>query len=201
MEPREHRWSRALEPGDQGGASSCGLDKSHSSTFKPGARRRRRRRLGTRVRSAFITYRRERARVLQGPGDGGTRRVSVAQVGAGECAFRGGSGSLLPEKADWSQTARLQGSHFPGPGWTLGWFHRISCRVMAALFSQRHLPNSRHHYFTQDAPVLSRRAGKKLAGASEEKRGRGKRKRRRRRRHAARSFANPADTTPIPFPG
>ena len=199
VDPRAHGWSRALEPGDQGGASSCGSDNSNSSTFKPGARHRRR--LGTRVRSAFITYRRERALVLQGPGDGGTRRVSVAQVGAGECAFRGGSGSLLPEKADWSQTARLQGSHFPGPGWTLGWFHRISCRVMAALFSQRHLPNSRHHYFTQGTPVLSRRAGKKLAGASEEKRGRGKRKRRRRRRHAARSFANPADTTPIPFPG
>ena len=86
-------------------------------------------------------------------------------------------------------------------GWNLGGFHRISCRVPATLFSQRHLPNSRHHYFTQGTPVLSRRAGKKLAGASEEKRGRGKRKRRRRRRHAARSFANPAGTTPMPFPG
>ena len=83
-------------------------------------------------------------------------------------------------------------------GWNLGGFHRISCRVMAALFSQRHLPNSRHHYFTQGAPVLSRRAGKKLAGASEEKR---EGKRRQRRRHHARSFANPADTTPMPFPG
>ena len=98
-------------------------------------------------------------------------------------------------------TTRLQGSHFLGAGWTLGGFHRISCRVPATLFSQRHLPNSRHHYFTQGAPVLARRAGKKPGGASEEKRGRGKGKRKRRRRHHARSFANPADTTPIPFSG
>ena len=195
VDPRAHGWSRALEPGDQGGASSCGSDNSNSSTFKPGARHRRRR-LGTRVRSAFITYRRERALVLQGPGDGGTRRVSVAQVGAGACALWGGSGSLLPGKADWSQTAWLQGSHFPGAGWTLGGFHRISCRVPAALFSQRHLSNSRHHYFTQDAPVLARRAGKNPGGASEEKRGRGKGKRRRRRRHAARSFLEPPPTPP-----
>ena len=118
MEPRAHGWSRALEPGYRGGANSGGSDNSNSSTFQPGARRRRR--LGTRVRSAFITYRRERAPVFQGPGDGGTRRVSVTQVGAGGCALWGGSGSLLPGKADWSQTARLQGSHFAGAGWTLG---------------------------------------------------------------------------------
>ena len=86
-------------------------------------------------------------------------------------------------------------------GWNLGGFHRISCRVPATLFSQRHLPNSRHHYFTQDAPVLARRAGKKPGGASEEKRGRGKGKRRRRRRHHARSFANPRGHHPIPFTG
>ena len=88
-------------------------------------------------------------------------------------------------------TTRLQGSHFLGAGWTLGGFHRISCRVPATLFSQRHLPNSRHHYFTQGTPVLTRRACKKPGGASEEKRGRGNGKRRRRRRHAARSIANP----------
>ena len=120
MEPREHGRSRALEPGDRGGTSSGSSDKSNSSTFQPGVRRRRL--LGTRVRSAFKTYRRERALVLQGPGDGGTRRVSVAQVGAGRCALWGGSGSLLPGKADWSQTAWLQGSHFPGAGGTLGGF-------------------------------------------------------------------------------
>ena len=120
MEPRAHGWSRALEPGYRGGANSGGSDNSNSSTFQPGARRRRR--LGTRVRSAFITYRRERAPVFQGPGDGGTRRVSVTQVGAGGCALWGGSGSLLPGKADWSQTARLQGSHFAGAGGTLGGF-------------------------------------------------------------------------------
>ena len=136
--------------------------------------------------------------VLQGPGDGGTRRVSVAQVGAGGCAFRGGSGSLLPGKADWSQTALLQGSHFPGAGWTLGGFQPHFLPRPSPLFSQRHLPNSRHYYYTQGTPVLAQRAGKKPGGATEEQRGRGKGKRRGRRRHAARSFAKPHGHHPHP---
>ena len=202
--------SRAAEPRDRGGAaprspragsgaSSCGSDKSNSSTFQPGGRGRRR--LGTRVCSAFITYGRERALVLQGPGDGGTRRVSVAQVGAGGCAFRGGSGSLLPGKADWSQTALLQGSHFPGAGWTLGGFQPHFLPRPSPLFSQRHLPNSRHYYYTQGIPVLAQRAGKKPGGATEEQRGLGKGKRRERRRHAARSFAKPHGHHPHPLSG
>ena len=129
MEPCQGAREPGVDPWGRGWSQQRRLGQVHSSTFQP--RVRRRRLLGTRVRSAFITYGRERALVLQGPGDIGTRRVSVAQVGAGGCAFRGGSGSLLPGKADWSQTARLQGSHFPGAGWTLGGFNRISCRVPA----------------------------------------------------------------------
>ena len=197
VEPRDRGGAAPRSPGAGSGASSCGSDKSNSSTFHPRARGRRR--LGTRVCSAFITYGRERALVLQGPGDGGTRRVSVAQVGAGGCAFRGGSGSLLPGKADWSQTALLQGSHFPGAGCTLGGFRPHFLPRPGPLFSQRHLPNSRHYYYTQGTPVLAQRAGKKPGGATKEQRGRGKGKRRGRRRHAARSFAKPHGHHPHPL--
>ena len=110
MEPWGWGWSRDTKPWGLGWSQQLPLRQEHSRTVRPGVRRSRL--LGTRVRSAFITYSRERALVLQGPGDGGTRRVSDAQVGAGGCAFRGGSGSLLHGMADWSQTARLHGSHF-----------------------------------------------------------------------------------------
>ena len=154
-------------PGAGGGARSHRSDRrEHSSTFQPGARRRRLQ--GTRVRSAFLTYGRERALVPQGLGDVGTRRVSVAQVGAGGCAFRGGYESLLRGMADWSQTARLQGSQFPGAGWTLGGFQPYILPRPGPLFSQRHFPNSRHYYFIQVTLVLARRAGKKPGGASED---------------------------------
>ena len=126
---RGRGWSHDAEPWGRGPGWSQqrGLGQEHSSTFQQGVRRRRRF-LGTRVRSAFITYSRETALVLQGPGDVGTRRVSVAQVGAERRAFRGGSGSIrgMP---DWPQTARLQGSHFQGRSGPLGGFNPISCRV------------------------------------------------------------------------
>ena len=126
---RGRGWSHDAEPWGRGPGWSQqpGLGQEHSSTFQQGLRRRRRF-LGTRVRSAFITYSRETALVLQGPGDVGTRRVSVAQVGAERRAFRGGSGSIrgMP---DWPQTARLQGSHFQGRSGPLGGFNPISCRV------------------------------------------------------------------------
>ena len=67
------------------------------------------------------------------------------------------------------------------------------------LFSQRHLPNSWHYYYTQGTPLLDQRAGKKPGGASEEQRGRGKGKRRGPRRHAARSFAKPHEHLPHPL--
>ena len=145
-------------PGAGGGARSHRSDRrEHSSTFQPGARRRRL--PGTRVRSAFITYGRERALVPQGLGDVGTRRVSVAQVGEGGCAFRGGSGSP-PQDGRLSQTARLQGSHFPGAVWTLGGFQPYFLPRPGPLFSQRHFPNSRHYYFIQVTLVLARRAAR-----------------------------------------
>ena len=152
------------------------------------------------VCSAFITYGRERALVLQGPGDGGTRRVSVAQVGAGGCAFRGGSGSLLPGKADWSQTALLQGSHFPGAGWTLGGFQPYFLPRPDPLVPQRHFPNLRHYYSTQVnrcGPESRQEAGRSLRGPN----GPGKGKRWGRLRHPVKSFAKPRGHHPHPFSG
>ena len=86
-------------------------------------------------------------------------------------------------------------------GWGWGAVHRISCRVPAARFSQRHLPNSLHYYFTQGAPVLAWGAGKKPGGASEEKRGRGKGRGGSGGDTMQEVSRTPADTTPIPFPG
>ena len=199
VEPREHGWSRALEPGDQGGASSCGSDNSNSSTFKPGARHRRR--LGTRVRSAFITYRRERALVLQGPGDGGTRRVSVAQVGAGGCALWGGSGSLLPGKADWSQTARLQGSHFAGAGGTLGGFTAFpaASRPPSSPSVTSQTPgittSPKAPLFWPGEPARSREELPRRKGAEGRERGGGGGD------TMQEVSRTPADTSPIPFSG
>ena len=113
VEPCQGAREPGVDPWGRGWSQQRRLGQVHSSTFQP--RVRRRRLLGTRVRSAFITYGRERALVLQGPGDIGTRRVSVAQVGAGGCAFRGRSGSLLRGMPDWwgSRAPTSQGRSGP----------------------------------------------------------------------------------------
>lgn len=146
----------------------------------------------------MITYGRERALVLQGPGDGGNRRVSVTQVGAGGCAFRGGSGSLLRGMADWSKRPGSTAPTFPGGGLDPWGFQPYILPRPGPLFSQRHFPNSRHYYFIQVTPVLLRRAGKKPGGDS---RGlNGPEGRRGRRRHPVKSFAKPYGQFLIPFP-
>ena len=165
---RGRGWSHDAEPWGRGRGWSQqrGLGQEHSSTFQQGVRRRRRF-LGTRVRSAFITYSRERALVLQGPGDVGTRRVSVAQVGAGGCVFLGGSVSLLPNRP-------APGLPLPRGGldpWGVSTLFPAASRPPR---SPRHFPNSRHYYSTQVTPVVARRAGKKPGGASEDQMGQGR---------------------------
>lgn len=135
----------------------------------------------------------------------------------------GGSGSLLPGKADWSQTARLQGSRtlqgwtalgvrgggggWGGGGrwgWGWGWgavLHAFPAASRPPASPQSHLPNSLHYYFTQGTPVLAHRAGKKPGGASEEKGGRRGRKGGSGGITMQEVFANPHGLHPHPFPG
>ena len=182
MEPRGRGWipgagdgavprspGPRMEPGGRGWSQQRRLGQEHSSTFQPGVRRRRL--LGTRVRSAFITYGRERTLVLQRPGDIGTRRVSVAQVGAGGCAFRDRSGSLLRGMPDWWGSRAPTSQERSGP---LGGVQPYLRPRPGPLVSQGHVPNFRHHYSTQVIPVMARRAGKKPGGASEDQMGQGR---------------------------
>lgn len=165
--PGVEPWGRVWSPGntdgaapwslgDRDGASSCGSDKSNSSTFQPG----RQLAAASWAPGPLCVYNLPpgRALVLQGPGDGGTRRVSLHRSGVEGVLCGVDLGPFSPgrptgPKPPGSRTPTLQGA-----GWTLGGFHRIFCHVPATLFSQRHLPNSRHYYFIQGTPVLAGRA-------------------------------------------
>ena len=199
VEPWGWGWSRDAKPWGRGCSQQLPLRQEHSRTVRPGVRRRRL--LGIRVRSAFITYGRERALVLQGPGDGGTRRVSVAQVGAGGCALWGGSGSLLPGKADWSQTARLQGSHFAGAGGTLGGFTAFpaASRPPSSPSVTSQTPgittSPKTPLFWPGEPARTREEPPRRKGAEGRERGGGGGD------TMQEVSRTPADTSPIPFSG
>lgn len=198
VEPREQDGAAPWSPGPAGvGASSGGSDNSNLGHVSAG--------------SApppppghpgplwFITYRRERARVLQGPGDGGTRRVSVAQVGAGGCAPCGVDlGPFSPGRPTGPKPPGLQGSHFPGADGTLGGFTAFpaASRPPSSPSATSQIPGITT---SPKAPPVLASESRQEAGRARGEKAEGAGKRRRRRRHHARSFANPADTTPIPF--
>ena len=197
VEPWGWGWSRDAKPWGLGCSQQLPLRQEHSRTVRPGVRRRLL--LGTRVRSAFITYGRERALVLQGPEDGGTRRVSVAQVGAGGCAFRGGSGSP-PQDGRLSQTARLRAPTSQGQSGPLGGFNPISCRVPApsspSVTSQ--IPGiTTSSRSACSGPESRQEAGRSLRGLN----GPGRGKSWGRRLHPLKSSAKPRGHRPHPLPG
>ena len=73
-----------------------------------------------------------------------------------------------------SQTARLQGLPLPRGGLDPCGVSTLFPAASRPPRAPRHFPNSRHYYSTQVTPVVSRRAGKKPGGASEDQMGQGR---------------------------